>query len=88
MLEKIFFIFFVSIVFTLMYWNNETYNKDLREHFYCTPYDIEEDPQLPPLTKIELDNFEINYPHFTTKYKCRSKLYTRKQFNLMRKANR
>lgn len=88
MLEKIFAILFISAIGSLIYYNNLTYEHDLREYYYCTPYNIAEDPPLPPLHTLELNNFEINYPDFTTKYRCESKRYTQKQFHIMRKARK
>ena len=88
MLEKIFVILFISAIGFLIYYNNLTYEQNLRDYYYCTPYNIAEDPPLPPLHTLELNNFEINYPDFTTKYKCESKRYTRKQFHIMRKATK
>ena len=88
MIEKLFFIVFASLVGALIYWQNENYNNKLREYYYCTPYDPIQDPHLPPLNDLELGNFETNYPNFTSKYNCDSKLYTPKQFHLMRKTTK
>jgi hypothetical protein len=88
MLEKIFAILFVSAIGALIYYNNLTYEHSLREYYYCTPYNTTEDPPLPPLRALEINNFEINYPDFSTKYKCELKRYTQKQFYIMRKVRK
>lgn len=88
MLEKTFAILFVSFIGFLIYYNDLAYKQDLREYYYCTPYNPTEDPPLPPLHALELNNFEINYPNFTTKYRCKPKHYTRKQFYIMTKVRK
>ena len=88
MIEKLFLIVFVSFIGILFYSQNESYNNKLKEYYYCTPYNPVEDPSIPPLTNLELVNFETNYPNFTSKYICDLKLYTPKQFYLMRKARK
>ena len=88
MIEKLFIVAFVLFISVLLYFEDNNYHNNLKEYYYCTPYDLAQDPSLPPLTYLELNNFEKNYLNFTTKYRCEIKLYTRKQFHLMRKARK
>lgn len=88
MIEKLFIVAFISFILTALYFEDKSYNNDLKEYYYCIAYDNTQDPPIPPLNDFELNNFERNYPDFTTKYRCEIKLYTRKQFYTMRKANK
>lgn len=88
MIEKIFAILFIIFSFVIYYYCNDNYNNNLKEYFYCIPYNKEQDPQLPILTRLELNNFEKNYLHFNINYACESKLYTSKQFSIMRKTRK
>lgn len=86
MIEKSFWAFFISFIVIIIYLGEQSYKNDLKEYYYCTPYNNSLDPPIPPLNDSELNNFQNNYPDFTTKYTCEINLYTRKQFDVMRKA--
>lgn len=88
MLEKIFILFFIIFIVSIVYYDTNNYDNNLKEYYYCTPFNIDEDPVLPPLTHIELNNFETKYLNFNSKYNCQIKFYTPKQFHIMRKAKK
>ena len=88
MIEKIFVFLLLVLIGTLVIWQHDDYENKTREYYYCTPYNSNQNPPLPPLTRLELNNFEMNYPDFTSNYECNFKFYTPKQFNLMRKTRK
>ncbi len=88
MIDKIALVIIISLVVFGLKYHNHSYQTELREYYYCMPYDLTQDPSIPPLTKLEIINFEKNYPNFTVAYYCEQKLYTRKQFHIMRKARK
>jgi hypothetical protein len=88
MLEKIFVLLLIIFIVSIVYYDDHTYNNNLKEYYYCTPYNIDQDPVLPPLTHLELKNFEEKYVNFNANYNCQIKFYTSKQFHIMRKARK
>ena len=84
--EKLFVVAVVIFLILIFYYEDDNYRNDLREYYYCKPYNNIEDPPLPPITSLELENFEKSFINFNIKYKCQQKLYTRKQFYIIRKA--
>lgn len=87
-LEKLAILSFVLLVIVGLFYENYNYENVPKEYYDCKPYDSTLDPVLPLLTQYELDNFEKNYNNFLTKYNCKIKMYTRKQFSIIRKSTK
>lgn len=87
-LEKLAILGFILLVLVGLFYENYNYENVLREYYDCKPYDSSSDPILPILNEYELNNFERNYHNFLVKYDCQTKVYTRKQFSIIRKSTK